>query len=258
MVDTLGIGDRLRNAREAKGLTLQAAEGLTRIRAPYLEALEAERFDRLPGPVYAKGFLRAYAAALGLDPDRLLQAYPADLQVPAQPIIGTTVADVPIRPAAARSPLRRVATTSGLILLAGALALGVFAYLQVRQFAEPVPPEAVTPPAPPPAPPPQPPPRSQVGATPRPAPAPAPPRAVPAGRVTAQLRARDTSWLRVTADGERVFQGFVRAGETRTWRAQRRLTMRVGNAPAVQVFVNGQLVQPRTTGRVWEQTFTAP
>lgn len=257
MVNTLGIGERLRNAREAKGLTLQAAEGLTRIRAAYLQALEEERFDRLPGPVYVKGFLRIYSAALGLDPDRLLQAYPADLQAPAQSIIGATAVDVPIRPTATRSPLRRIGTVAGIVLLAGFLVVGVFAYLQVRQFVEPVPPQAIAPPAPPPAPRPQPaPPRSGVQAT--PLPSPAPPRVLPAGRVTVEVRARDTSWLRVTADGERVFQGFVRSGDVRSWRAQRRLTIRVGNTPAVQVLVNGQPVQPKTPRRVWEQTFTAP
>src|SRR5262249_29615411 len=41
----------------------------TRIRTRYLEALEEERFDRIPGLVYAKGFLRTYADYLGLDAD---------------------------------------------------------------------------------------------------------------------------------------------------------------------------------------------
>src|SRR5438876_860666 len=74
--DLLGIGERLRNAREAKGLTLAVAETLTRIRATYLSALEEEQFARLPGAVYARGYLRTYALALGLDPDDLMEAYP--------------------------------------------------------------------------------------------------------------------------------------------------------------------------------------
>lgn len=257
----LGIGERLRNTREARGLTLQAVEGLTHIRAVYLQALEDEQFNRLPGPVYAKGFLRAYAAVLGLEPERLLEAYPADLQFPVQPIIGTTAAEVPIRPTVARSRVRRIAAIAGTLVLAGVLAIGVFAYLQVRQFAEPIPPQPVALPAPPPAPRPQPaPPGSPTQVTPEvtAAPTPTPLRAVPAGRVAVEVRATDTSWLRVSADGERVFQGFVRAGDTRIWRAQGRLTIRVGNAPVVQVLVNGRPVQPRARGRVWEQTFTAP
>lgn len=254
----LGIGERLRTTREARGLTLQAAEGLTRIRAAYLQALEEERFDALPGPVYARGFLRAYAVALGLEPDGLLEAYPADLQPPAQPIIGATPADVPIRPAAARSPARRIVTITVMLLIAAILAVGAFLYLQLQQLAEPVPPRLVAPPPPaaePSAPAPvtqAAPPRSQAPT------APAPARPSPAGRLTAEVRASGRSWLRVSADGERVFVGFIRTGEVRTWGAQRSLTIRVGNAPVVQVLINGRLVQPRSPNRVWEQTFTAP
>src|SRR5438445_457243 len=51
--DLLGIGERLRNAREAKRLTLAVAETLTRIRATYLSALEAEQVARLPRAVRA-------------------------------------------------------------------------------------------------------------------------------------------------------------------------------------------------------------
>src|SRR2546430_13430502 len=82
----LGIGERLRNAREAKGLTLAVAETLTRIRATYLSALEEEQFARLPGAVYARGYLRTYALALGLDPDDLMEAYPGAFSRSHEPI----------------------------------------------------------------------------------------------------------------------------------------------------------------------------
>ena len=79
----------MRNAREAKGLTLAAAETLTRIRAVYLEALEEEKFDRLPGAVYARGYLRTYAPALGIDPDELMDAYPGAFNAPDEPIFAS-------------------------------------------------------------------------------------------------------------------------------------------------------------------------
>jgi hypothetical protein len=55
------LGESLRSARSAKGLTLEDAERVTRIPRKYLEALELENFSILPAPVYARGFLRSYS-----------------------------------------------------------------------------------------------------------------------------------------------------------------------------------------------------
>ncbi|HET6946520.1 MAG TPA: RodZ domain-containing protein [bacterium] len=252
----LGIGDRLRNAREAKGLSLDAVEGLTRIRAAYLEALEDEQFERLPGLVYGRGFLRTYAAALGLDPDPLLEVFPTE-PPGMQPIIGVHGVEVPIQPAAPRSPLRRAATFGGLILLAGLLVVGAVGYFQLREFSAPLPPEAVTPP--PPAPP------SAEPILPPPA-IPEPPvgdakdqrEPPPVGGVNVELRATGPSWVRVVADGESAFQGILEAGDVRRWHAERRLTIRVGNSHAVEVRVNGEAFEPPPRRQVWEETFEAP
>ncbi len=243
--EPVGLGERLRNAREARGLSLTAAATQTRIRAAYLQALEEERFDRLPGGVYARGYLRTYARALGLDPDELLAAYPQLFSGPAPPLIGPVQADVPIRPATRPSRLRRAVATVLLVLLGVAGVLGYIGYQQLRQLQAPLPSEAVQPePAVPP---------------PAPAPAPQPPPApVPAPRgVEVAVQAAGLSWLRVVADGREVFAGFLRQGDRRTWTAERSLTVRVGNAPAVTVLLNGRPVQPPPGRRVWEQTFTA-
>ncbi len=68
-----GVGAALRRARKAHGLTLGDVERALHIRERHLLALEAERFDDLPGDAYARLFLRAYAEHLGLDGDRLLE-----------------------------------------------------------------------------------------------------------------------------------------------------------------------------------------
>ncbi len=73
-----GIGDRLRLAREGRGLTLEAAERDTHIARHNLEALEEERFDAFSAPVYLRGFLRSYSQYLGLDSGELLALLPAD------------------------------------------------------------------------------------------------------------------------------------------------------------------------------------
>ncbi|WP_178130647.1 helix-turn-helix transcriptional regulator [Reyranella sp. CPCC 100927] len=65
----------LREARETLGLNLTQVAESTRIRLPFLEAIEAGRFDNLPGSAYAPAFLRGYAACVGLDVDRVMQVY---------------------------------------------------------------------------------------------------------------------------------------------------------------------------------------
>ena len=54
----LGFGEKLREAREAKGYSLDYIEEETKIRKLYIEALEQETFDLLPPKVYATGFVR--------------------------------------------------------------------------------------------------------------------------------------------------------------------------------------------------------
>ncbi|HKU99460.1 MAG TPA: helix-turn-helix domain-containing protein, partial [Vineibacter sp.] len=65
----------LREAREALGLDLTQVAENTRIRLPFLEAIETGRFDNLPGSAYAPAFLRGYAACVGLDVERVMQVY---------------------------------------------------------------------------------------------------------------------------------------------------------------------------------------
>lgn len=74
----LGIGEALIRAREARGRTLDDAERDTRISRHYLQALEDERFDLTPAPVYARGFLRSYCQYLGIDSDPILARFPRE------------------------------------------------------------------------------------------------------------------------------------------------------------------------------------
>jgi cytoskeleton protein RodZ len=69
------FGDRLRREREQRGISLDDIALTTKIRAGLLQALEEEKFDRLPGGIFNKGFVRAYARHLGLDEDQLVADY---------------------------------------------------------------------------------------------------------------------------------------------------------------------------------------
>src|SRR5207248_8610104 len=85
------IGSSLREARVRRKRELSQVEADTRIRAKYLMALESNRFDELPAPAYAKGFLRTYADYLGLDAQRFVDEYntrfaPEDEPTPPPPV----------------------------------------------------------------------------------------------------------------------------------------------------------------------------
>jgi len=85
------IGASLAAARETRGLSLADAERLTNVRVKYLTALERGDFDALPGRTYARAFLRTYAAALGLEPDRFVAAFEEVVPEPEEEpiVVGT-------------------------------------------------------------------------------------------------------------------------------------------------------------------------
>lgn len=74
-----GVGTQLRNAREAKGLTLEQVAAQTRIPLRHLETIESGDYSRLPGRTYAVGFARTYAKTVGLDQGDVVAMVRAEL-----------------------------------------------------------------------------------------------------------------------------------------------------------------------------------
>lgn len=263
--ESLGIGERLRNAREARGYSLAAMERLTKVRANYLQALEEERFDRLPERIYARGFLRTYALALGFNPQELIEVYDRAFTAPLGPIVGDRAIESPIQPAVQRSRLRRIigylVTVFGLV----AIYLVYVGVQEVREFSRPLPPSPPATTGPPrassrPSPPPPTPAPTPTAQTPPPASPASPgvaPGPTPAGQVRLDVKASGRSWLHVSADGKLLFEGFVLAGEIRSWTASKQLTVQVGYLPAVTLLVNGRSVELKSSDLVWKGTFTA-
>lgn len=66
------LGQKLKEARLAKGLSLNDIQDLTKIRKRYLEAIEAGDYKVLPGSFYVRAFIKTYAETVGIDPDELL------------------------------------------------------------------------------------------------------------------------------------------------------------------------------------------
>lgn len=74
MGDNAGFGEQLKTRREEKGVTLDEVAQRLRIRRQFLQAMEEERLDDLPGETYFRGFLRSYAEFLDLDGEALLNS----------------------------------------------------------------------------------------------------------------------------------------------------------------------------------------
>ncbi|MCP3026053.1 RodZ family helix-turn-helix domain-containing protein [Halobacillus sp. A5] len=73
------IGLRLREAREDKGLTLEEVQSTTKIQKRYLQAIEKNEFNVLPGKFYTRAFIREYASAVGLDPEQVMEDHKSEL-----------------------------------------------------------------------------------------------------------------------------------------------------------------------------------
>lgn len=79
MVLHMEIGERLKEARETKGLSLEALQETTKIQKRYLQAIEKNEFQVLPGKFYTRAFIREYASAVGLDPEQVMEEHKNEL-----------------------------------------------------------------------------------------------------------------------------------------------------------------------------------
>lgn len=92
MLKLTGLGTRLKEARLAKGYTLDDLQGITKIQKRYLSGIENEDYSMMPGAFYIRAFIKQYAEAVDADPDEMLALYredsgeaPSAEQEPAQP-----------------------------------------------------------------------------------------------------------------------------------------------------------------------------
>lgn len=231
-----GIGAALRSARTERGISLADLEARTKVRAGYLTALEEERFEHLPPYPFARGFLHSVAVELDLDPEPLVQQLAEAMRKTRPPSSdGWRRLDAVLVPAVRSSRFRRLAMTWGMLILAAGAVMAVYFVQQLRVLSMPAVVEAPT--------------ASPVGVS-------AAGPGLPGGSLEVEIRAARRSWVLVIADDQAVFEGFVLAGETRLWRADRVLTIRVGNAGALTLLLNGRNLGPLgLPGEVVTRTF---
>ncbi|MFO7916822.1 MAG: DUF4115 domain-containing protein [Anaerolineae bacterium] len=285
------LGDRLREAREEKGLSYADVEGKTRIQDVFIRSLEEERFDDLPEGAYAKGLLRNYATFLGLDAEKILASYRK--MKGESSTDSPRVLDEPLLEGT-RPRLWGAIFLGIMILLICALAVWYGYnrfYLQRDPWptsrSRPTEPVAVstdtldttptqTSPAPSPTeeeglaepqvdtPTPEPTPTASLTvttsalATPTPAYTPRPTPAITSTEgIVVQANFVAPTYVEVRGDEEEVFTGVLEEGEERSWTASERLGLRVGNAGGISLTVNGVEVGPLgASGEVVEVEYT--
>ena len=79
------IGEQLRLAREGRGIPLREISDQTRISMHYLEAIEADDFKRLPGGIFNRSFVKAYARYVGYDEKEAVEAYTRYMREQGEP-----------------------------------------------------------------------------------------------------------------------------------------------------------------------------
>lgn len=256
------VGELLRRERERQGLALPDIAEQTRIKQRYLEALERDDFDSLPGRFFARSFTTQYAEKLGVNGAELHDALERQV-APPQPIpepgnskevIGGSswvyqeYSVDPLPEGSASALNARKITASVVMLLAVVVACGAIFWLWQRsqlsstsaststtQVENSTVSQSVAPPAV------QPTPKQEVAAAPVPTPAPnvEAPVSTASGKISLAIVAKEDTWLRVTADGKIMVEAVLARGESRVLAATENAKILLGNAGGVDIRFNG-------------------
>jgi cytoskeleton protein RodZ len=270
------FGAQLRQERERQGVTLEDISLTTKIGTRMLRALEEEHFDQLPGGIFNKGFIRAYARCLGMDEDQAVADY-----LTATGVTQAKKFEIDEAPPILEPPPREENPATGLpwgtfavLLLIVALGFAGWGFYsrESQKTEDSAPPAANSTSTPPPAAaesaPEQKPPESTNSPAPIPKPAeakpatalanasaPSPPDGTPAtsesavqprpaapanGAFVVSIKARtDYSWLSISVDGEIVTRAMLTAPAEKSVRAENQIVIRAGNVGALDFEFNG-------------------
>lgn len=132
------VGSRLRQRREARGLSLDAVTRATRLTRTVLLALEEDRFHDLAAPVYVRGFLRLYARHLELDADGALEGYEQQIAVGGDEGQVRPVAHLPDYLRGDGRGARSVSPAQAFLLTATAVILAIFMWQVSRKRQVPL------------------------------------------------------------------------------------------------------------------------
>jgi len=221
------FGENLRRERELRGVDLHEMAEATKISTRFLQALEQDRVDVLPGGIFLRAFVRQYAKYLGLDPERLVAEFV--FAHGGEPV-----------PARAPSGGVHLESSSGWWMI-GAAAILVVAFLAWKTWSRP--PFEARAETPIPSAPPLTFPQDRVY------PPPSAATEAPAG-VVVGLTVRKRSWVEAKVDGTTVLIRVMDEGEMHRLDARDAVTLSLGNAGGVEYSLNGR--PPASLGREGE------
>lgn len=233
----MGIGDvgaQLRSTREAQGLTLETMAHRTRVQPRFLTAIEENDLRSIPPKPFGRGFVRAYAREVGLDPERAVHDYFG--QFPA------VVSETPPARTDYESPQGSswVVPVAGIGVLVMLIAWGLRGGDVAGESAAPdvvgttgssaavaAAREA----------------SSAAAAAPTPAPAAAPAVVTPPvtpRELNVVLSVSTPTWISASADGKRAIYRVLQPGARENLTATRDISVRTGNAGGVELTINGR------------------
>ncbi len=232
------FGTRLKLAREARDVSLRRIANVTKISIPALESLERNDISRLPGGIFTRAFVRAYAREVGLDAEETLRdfitSFPQESVLAGHPELHERE-ERQARECEARKH-GRIARFAGL----GAVALAIIIYLAVSGFRNssaasagaggfdvgaPIVSSPIVP-------------TSNTGS-------------LPSGAVgeylSVKLAARAPCWVSATVDGHHSMQRLLQPGEQTELRVRDEVVLTAGDAGALELTING--MPARALGR---------
>lgn len=243
------FGERLRREREMRGVTLEEISVATRISPRFLEALENEQWQNLPGGIFTRGFIRTVARFLGLDEENMIAEY--SLVTHDGPEVAVW-ADKPGKPGYRWLPLFAYLTLL-VFLLAGAgmayrhhsAVMGAARHIRAMvaavrwriQGRQPAPPAPSAPLAPAPV-------SSAQSVSAGASSTAAAPNAADTDELILNVAAGRSTEIKITADGKVVYSGRIKTGGEQTFQARESFDVEASDPSAILVELNGITVPP--------------
>lgn len=223
----MSFGENLRRERELRGIELREIAEATKISLRFLQALEQDRPEVLPGGIFPKAFVRQYARHLGLDPERVAVEFEHQARIVAAeqaPRPGPPV------PSAARAAWPWILAGGGLVVAAVGFLLAQRGRSLPASPPESTPVAAASGPAP------------LSFPSDRVYPPPAPGAAEPAAAdgLVLDLEAKERCWVAVQVDGVKQIDRVLQQGETERVQAEKEIVLHVGNAGGLGFSLNGR------------------
>jgi cytoskeletal protein RodZ len=213
------FGERLKRERELREVAPNEIVVATRISLRFLEALENEDWDKLPGGIFNRGFVRAIARYLGLDEENLLAEYDlahGDQSAEALPAPENRIPSPPKWMAAAL-------VLGALLVIAALIAAGVYGWRSYSAHRRA---------------------KMSSAASAQSDPSAQPPSLSTSAALDLSVSASAATRVRVLADGSPVLDAELRAGETRHFSAETAFEVTAADSTAVLLELNGQAMPP--------------